>query len=222
MVHSDKTGLRNHWDSLYASQGDTGVSWYQPSTIHSLEWIDTLLPDRTTSVIDVGAGASTFVDELLRRGRQKITLLDQSEVALRLTQERLLANADYAAKLSGINWIHGDLLMSILPRHRFDLWHDRAVFHFFRSKTQRDQYLHRLSHALRPGGYFIVSTFAADGPSHCSGLAVMRYSLDELVSALGADFRLVVQQADRHLTPSGKYQSFLHACFRYQPTMPGG
>lgn len=205
------------WDAIYAAKGAFGVSWYQASPSLSLQWIEAFAPGPSSQLIDVGAGASTLVDGLLRRGYRDITLLDQSQIALALTCTRLQADPVLAQWFTCIQWLQGDLFEVVLPHHGFDLWHDRAVFHFFASESKRRRYRQMLSHSLRPGGHLIVATFAADGPSHCSGQPVMRYSLDELVQAFGPGFDLVDHRQDRHLTPSGQSQPFLHACFRWHP-----
>lgn len=204
------------WDFIYAEKGEAGVSWYQADPRHSLQWIEALAPDRTSALIDVGAGASTLVDGLLKRGYGAITLLDQSEIALALTRARLQTDPVLARLSSGIDWLHADLLDAVLPHQAFDLWHDRALFHFFTSESQRRRYLQVVRYALRSGGSLIIAVFAEDGPTHCSGQLVRRYSLGELSLVLGSEFNLVDHRLDSHLTPSGHRQSFLHACFRYQ------
>lgn len=214
-VHLDEP--HDGWDAIYAAKGACGVSWYQASPSPSVQWIEALAPEPTSQLIDVGAGASTLVDALLKRGYRAITLLDQSAIALAMTRERLQADPVLAQWVTGIDWLQGDLLDAVLPHHGYDLWHDRAVFHFFTSESERQRYRQLLRQALRPGGHLILATFAADGPSHCSGQPVRRYSLEDLVLALGPGFDLVDHRQDRHLTPAGHGQPFLHACFRWQP-----
>lgn len=201
------------WDQIYAAKGAAGVSWYQPSPSRSLQWIEALAPERSSALIDVGAGASTLVDGLLKRGYQDISVLDRSALGLALSRSRVLANEDLAPLIARAHWLHGDLLELALPAHRFDCWHDRAVFHFLTTDLERQRYRRQLQHALRPGGHVVVATFAEDGPQRCSGRPVIRYSPAELASALGAGFSLLHHAHDHHLTPSGAQQSFLYACF---------
>lgn len=205
------------WDHIYAAKGSCGVSWYQKDHSCSLDWIDALAPDRTSALIDVGAGSSTLVDGLLGRGYSAITLLDQSEIALALTRERLQADPVLAKTSSCIEWLHADLFNAVLPCQGFDLWHDRAMFHFLTTEFQRRRYLQRVRCALRSGGSLIMVAFAQDGPDQCSGQPVMRYSLEDMLLTLGPEFDLIEHRFASHLTPSGQSQSFLHACLRYQP-----
>lgn len=205
------------WDRVYASKGAAGVSWFQASPGLSLEWIQALCPDRSTTIIDVGSGASTLVDCLLNQGYRHITLLDCSALALSLTCSRLQADRQLSPFLEEVNWCQGDLLQHDFPSQAFDLWHDRAVFHFLTTEWQRQRYRSQLQRALRPGGILMVSTFSEDGPSQCSGRSVRRYGLDDLVQAVGPGFSLVQQQRESHRPPAGDRQSFLSACFRWLP-----
>lgn len=204
----------SHWDQVYALNGEAGVSWYQPFPRWSLEQIRLLLPDRASALVDVGAGTSTLVDGLLLEGYQNISLLDHSSVALSLTRARLLANSDLAHHCQRICWLQADLLTHEFAHQSVDGWHDHAVFHFLTTEADRHRYRQRLDHALRPGSYLFLSTFAEDGPVRCSGHPVVRYSIETLKQAVGPGLKLVHHEHQRHRTPAGRDQSFLAACFR--------
>ncbi len=209
----------SHWDHVYRLNGDTGVSWYQPFPRWSLERIRLSLPDRSSALIDVGAGASTLVDGLLLEGYRNITLLDCSAVAFSLTRARLLANSELAHHYQRVHWLQTDLLTHEFSHQSVDGWHDRAVFHFLTSESDRLLYCQQLHHALRPGGFVFLSTFAQDGPARCSGRPVIRYSIEKLRQAVGAGLELVHHEHQRHRTPAGRDQSFLLACFLVSPSL---
>jgi len=192
----------DHWEEVYRSRSVDDVSWYRPHLEQSLAFFDAAdLPARP-SVLDVGGGASTLVDDLLARDAQ-VTVVDLSEGALAHSRRRL--GAERAAR---VRWIAGDITQVALPRHALDLWHDRAVFHFLTRPADRHRYVAQLRHALRPGGYVAVGTFAHDGPSACSGLPVARYRPPQLAEALGADLEVVATAREVHRTPRGRDQPF--------------
>lgn len=190
-----------HWDAVYDAKGPEQVSWFQSEPATSLDLIDQLGIDWSLPVIDVGGGASTLVDRLLDRGHTDLTVLDISAHALRLAGQRL------AGRGAQVEWIHADLLAWAPPRH-YALWHDRAVFHFLTAAADRVRYRDLLTAGLAPGGYLILATFAADGPTHCSGLPVARHSVDDLAEHLGDSFSTVTSRRERHITPSGTVQPF--------------
>jgi SAM-dependent methyltransferase len=192
-----------YWDDRYQRVGSLGVSWYQSRPEVSLELIDALQVDVSTGVIDVGGGTSTLVDELLERDFNDVTVLDVSASAIATARQRLGDPAN-------VTWIHADLL-TWEPSRDWGLWHDRALFHFLTSSEDQDAYLRRMHHALRPGGAFIVGTFAADGPDRCSGLPVERYDTPGLIGRLSMvldDVSLVAQRREVHTTPKGVAQPF--------------
>jgi SAM-dependent methyltransferase len=199
---------REHWERVYSSKAADAVSWYQKHADVSLDWIRTTGIAKTASVIDVGGGASTLVDDLLREGCSSLTVLDVSAAALAGTKARLGAQAEAVA------WIAADITEVDLPSRSFDLWHDRAVFHFLTAAQDRAAYVRALLQALKPGGHLIVSTFAEDGPSQCSGLPVVRYSPSALHAEFGSDFALVKHQREEHRTPTGALQRFVYCQFR--------
>jgi SAM-dependent methyltransferase len=184
------------------------VSWFRRHLERSLELIERATPDRLASIVDVGAGQSTLVDDLLGLGYGKITVVEISEAALNGLKERVGMPGDE------VQWICGDVTEAVLPEGAFDVWHDRAVFHFLTESDSRRAYVERVKRALKPGGSLIVSTFGPTGPERCSGLAVMRYDAAALGSEFGDRFRLVESSVDGHETPSGAWQQFLSCWFR--------
>lgn len=199
---------KDHWEHVYASKPTTDVSWFQEHAEQSLRLIaDTGVP-LTASIIDVGGGASTLVDDLLEQGYTSLSVLDISAAALQSAQKRL---GDRAAQ---VQWIEGDITETVLPAHAYDVWHDRAVFHFLTEPAQRHAYVERVFRAVKPGGHVIVSTFAEDGPLQCSGLPVMRYSADALHAEFGAAFKLLRHESEAHRTPAGNIQKFIYCYCR--------
>lgn len=188
-----------HWDDRYDAVGSTEVSWFSPEPHASLAMFDAVGVDPARSVIDVGGGASMLVDRLVDRGFGDVTVLDVSEVALAEARTRVDAPSAH--------WIRADLL-KWRPSRRWDVWHDRAVFHFLTDAADRARYREQLSTAVTPGGVVIVGTFAEDGPEYCSGLPVRRYAPDELVRELGYDPDDATVRREIHRTPSGADQAF--------------
>jgi SAM-dependent methyltransferase len=197
-----------HWDAAYARRGVTGVSWYQPVPRVSLELIEALRTPPDAAVVDIGGGASRLVDCLVDRGFTDVTVLDISASVLEEVRRRL---GDPSVSL-----LHEDLLDWQPDRH-YDLWHDRAVFHFLVGEADRRTYLGRLQAVLRPGGSVILGTFALDGPEVCSGLPVARYSGDDLSQLLGSAFEPVETRREVHTTPRGVAQPFTWVAGRFRP-----
>jgi SAM-dependent methyltransferase len=195
-----------HWEAVYGQKGETEVSWFQKSPELSLELITALAPAPHAAIIDVGGGASRLVDELLKRGYRDISVLDLSQAALQAAQTRLGAQA------AKVTWIAADATQW-RPARTYDLWHDRAAFHFLTSDEDRARYLARLTQALKPGGHAIIATFALDGPETCSGLPIMRHDAASLKEMLGQAFALVETRAHGHLTPWGSVQKFQFSIF---------
>ncbi len=199
---------REHWDEIYGKTPADKVGWYTPHLDISLKWVEALDVPRTAQIIDVGSGASTLAGDLLREGYRHITLVDISGNALALAKTRL---GDEAASLV---WIEGDITTLDLPAGHYDLWHDRAVFHFLTSAQQQQQYRDNLLKALRPGGHAIIATFAREAPPKCSGLPVKRYTPDELQHTLGPQLEPGWQETVLHVTPGGVEQMYLYCQFR--------
>ena len=198
---------RAHWDNAYATKGEAGVSWFEDVPAVSLELIRQADAGPASSVIDIGGGASRLADALLREGVGRITVLDISPAALDAAKARLGATAD------DIEWIAADVT-EWKPERRYDIWHDRAAFHFLTEADARAAYVERLHTALKPGGHAVIATFALDGPERCSGLPVMRYDPAGLAEVLGPSFELVDQRRNVHTTPWGSPQSFQFSLLR--------
>lgn len=195
---------KSHWEQVYRSKPVEGVSWYQPHALRSLDLIRRVAPDPDARILDVGAGASTLVDDLLDAGMTRLSVLDISASALRVARERL------GARAAAVRWIEGDITTVPLEPGSVDVWHDRAVFHFLTEPADRAAYVRQVRRAVRPGGHVIVAAFGPDGPSECSGLPVVRYAPGELHAQFGGDFELVEHQVEDHRTPSGAIQHFVY------------
>jgi trans-aconitate methyltransferase len=193
-----------HWQGMYARKDEDEVSWYQARPDLSLRLIANTGLGRDAAIIDAGAGASRLVDHLLEEGYADITVLDIAEAALEKARARLGERAER------VNWIVADLLRW-RPDRRYDIWHDRAVFHFLTEAEDRAHYVEALKSALAPGGHVIIATFAPDGPEKCSGLPVMRHSPESIAAALGEGFELVEMADEHHVTPAGRRQHFNYA-----------
>ena len=204
-------GRREHWEAVYSSKPSERLGWYKPRLQTSLEWITTLGLDLGAPIIDVGGGASTLIDDLIDNGYSSITVLDIAEPALDLLRTRL---GDRGAAVS---WLCGDITVIDLPENAFELWHDRAVFHFLTEAADREHYKQNLCRALRPGGYLVIGTFAPEAPPKCSGLPVQRYDLDLLQKTLGDAFLPRRNQKELHVTPGGVEQMYLYCAFRFAP-----
>lgn len=212
-----RSGAAPHWEAVYTSRDVDRLSWYQSVASPSLEFVDALDLDPADAVIDVGAGASPLVDGLLDRGHRDVTVLDVSAAALRVARERL------GERAAAVHWIAADLL-DWSPGRRFRLWHDRAVFHFLTDPADRDTYLGLLDAGVEPGGFVLLATFAADGPTHCSGLPVARYDPDDLAAVVGPGFTAMSTRHEAHPTPAGAAQSFTWLLLRrddVRSTAPG-
>jgi 2-polyprenyl-3-methyl-5-hydroxy-6-metoxy-1,4-benzoquinol methylase len=202
--------LKDHWERVYSTKATNSVSWFQVHASYSLRLIRETGVDMTASIIDVGGGASTLVDDLLADGFHNLSVLDLSKAALAAAQQRL------GNRGNSVQWIEADITKTSLPVHSFDVWHDRAVFHFLTSPADRAAYINTVLHSVKPGGHVIVATFAEDGPVQCSGLPVMRYRADELHSEFGSEFVLVHHEKEAHRTPSGNVQQFVY-CYCRRP-----
>jgi 2-polyprenyl-3-methyl-5-hydroxy-6-metoxy-1,4-benzoquinol methylase len=196
-----------HWQNVYKEKGEYQVSWFQDRPAVSLELIEAIGAQANSGIIDIGGGASRLVDALLDRGYRDVTVLDLSESATSIAKTRL-GDAAAAAK-----WIVADVTQWE-PQRQYDLWHDRAAFHFLTEASDRAAYIDRLSKALRPGGHAIIGTFALDGPERCSGLPVVRYDAAQLSATLPRCFALVERRRDDHKTPWGAIQHFQFSVFK--------
>ena len=197
-----------HWEAVYRTKKPTEVSWYRPHLETSLELIEATGAARDAAIIDVGAGESTLIDDLLVRGYSNLYAVDLSATALDVAKRRL---GEDAAK---VHWLCGDVLSFCFEREQFDVWHDRAVFHFLTETADRATYVRQVSRAVKAGGHVIVATFGPEGPSKCSGLEVMRYDPDALHDEFGVAFRLVEHRTELHQTPTGSTQQFTYCYCR--------
>ena len=201
---------KNHWDNIYKDKPASDVSWHQSHLEKSLALICATGVDRNAEIIDVGGGASTLADDLLSAGFQHVTVLDVSLAAIQSAQTRL------GARAKEITWLEADITQATLPEHHYDVWHDRAVFHFLTNPQDRRRYVEAVNHALKPGGHLIVATFGPQGPLQCSGLDIVRYTPEQLHDELGERYSLTQSIAEDHVTPVGKHQEFVYCCFRKQ------
>lgn len=195
---------KDHWENVYSTKPTDAVSWFQEHADQSLRLIRETGVPLSASIIDVGGGASTLVDDLLHAGYSDLTVLDLSRAALDAAQKRL------GSRAGAVRWLEANITEVGLPRHGYDVWHDRAVFHFLTSLEERQAYVATVLRAVKPGGHVIVATFAEDGPTQCSGLPVMRYSADALHDEFGAPFTLMKHEKEEHLTPFGTVQKFVY------------
>jgi trans-aconitate methyltransferase len=196
-----------HWERVYTSNNENEVSWFQANPATSVELIRATGATGASAIIDIGGGTSRLVDVLLRAGFRSIAVLDLSGAALAAARARLGADASH------VDWIVSDVTQWT-PTQQYDVWHDRAAFHFLTEPADRAAYLARLREALKPRGHVIIGTFAADGPEKCSGLPVQRYDAAGLQETLGSDFELLAAHRETHTTPWRSTQSFQFARFR--------
>jgi trans-aconitate methyltransferase len=196
-----------HWDRVYSGQSAEMVSWYQKSPATSLSLVAAVDAPPDARIVDVGGGASTLVDNLIQAGFRDVTVVDLAAAALEISRQRL------AGRGSEVRWLAQDVT-SWRPDRVFDIWHDRAVFHFLTEEPDRRGYLAALDAGLRTGGTVIMATFAPDGPEKCSGLPVRRYSPEALAAELGAGFSLAETRFEDHATPAGRTQRFVYCRFQ--------
>ncbi len=201
------SGRSTHWDNVYATKGEAEVSWFQDSPTISLEMIRAANPDHGAAIIDIGGGASRLVDALLQDGYRDVAVLDLSANALDAAKKRI------GGAGSIVDWIVADAT-TWQPAKAYDVWHDRAAFHFLTEPRDRAAYVERLRAALTPGGQVIIGTFAPDGPEKCSGLPVQRHDSASLAAELGPGFELVETRSETHHTPWDSTQAFQFSRFR--------
>lgn len=202
--------VKTHWETVYNTKAPDRVSWFRPHLETSLALIERTAAGHSASIIDVGGGESTLVDDLLARGYENITVLDVSETALEVARKRLGLAAEQ------VHWLVADITQTDLAPGAYDVWHDRAVFHFLTDIGQRAAYVRQVARAVKPGGHVIVSTFGPEGPAKCSGLEVMRYDADSLHDQFGVRFRLMESSKELHETPFGTTQQFLYCYCRVE------
>lgn len=199
---------KTHWENIYHTKDPTQVSWFQEHSALSLDFIKATGVEKTGQIIDVGGGASRLVDDLLTEGYQHITVLDISAAALQVAQQRLGSQA------SLVTWIEADITQVELPNNYYDVWHDRAVFHFLTQTQDRKRYVETVRRSVKAGGHIIVATFAPEGPNRCSGLDIVKYDPEHLYNEFGNDFELVNSSNETHRTPFGTEQKFIYCYCR--------
>ena len=203
---------KDHWEKVYTTKAPDNVSWFQAHAELSMRLIRESCPQRDAAIIDVGGGASTLVDDLLDDGYPNVTVLDLSGAALAESRRRLGERGDT------VQWMEADVTRAEFEPHSFDVWHDRAVFHFLTSEADRIAYVRQVLRAVKPGGHVIMATFGSDGPTQCSGLPVMRYAPDELHAEFGDAFTLLAHEEQLHHTPFGTDQQFIYCMCRKMTT----
>ena len=197
-----------HWERVYQPKNFDSVSWYTPHLKTSLSIINELKPDKTKSLIDIGGGESTLLDDLILQGHLDLSLIDISTSAVSFLKNRLVEHSHK------IKWHTGDITEYSFLDEQFDFWHDRAVFHFLTKAESRQRYTELLSKSIKKGGHVLIATFSDEGPLKCSGLTVERYSVTKLSKELGYNFKLVGSKIEKHHTPFNTTQEFLYCWFR--------
>lgn len=197
-------GTQAHWEKIYRTKGRTEVSWFSAHLRTSLDLIQRVAGKPCASIIDVGGGESTLVDDLVALGYQNITVMDISQIAVEHTKKRLGPASDV------VKWLVADIIQAELAARSYDVWHDRAVFHFLTEPAQRLAYVRQVALSVKRGGHVIVGTFGPGGPTKCSGLDAMRYDAESLHGEFGPSFRLIESSKELHKTPSGSTQQFLY------------
>ena len=200
-----------HWDNVYQTKRPEEVSWYRPHLELSLELIAQAAPTWDAHIIDIGGGESTLVDDLLIRGYRNLSVLDISATALTVAKQRLGTDA------ANVAWLCGDVTNYTFRSYQYDVWHDRAVFHFLTKAEDRAAYVRQAVHAVKPGGHVIVATFGPEGPTRCSGLDIVRYDPDTLHDQFGVQFRLEKHLTELHQTPAGAIQQFVYCYCHVAP-----
>lgn len=203
---------QRHWEKIYTEKAPTAVSWYRPHLETSLALIERVA-SRDSAIIDVGGGESTLVDDLLSSGYTNVTVLDISQAAIDENKKRLGKKSDR------VSWLVSDITKVEIRQSAYDVWHDRAVFHFLTQQSDRAAYVRQAAHAVKPGGHVIVSTFGPEGPTKCSGLDVVRYNTESLHAEFGVHFRMVESLRELHETPFGTVQQFLYCHCRVETSM---
>lgn len=200
---------KDHWEKIYTEKSALEVSWYQKVPTLSLQLIHETKLEKNASIIDVGGGASVLVDNLLNEGYKNLAVLDISLHAINTAKKRLADNA------KSVEWFEADVTNFVSP-HQFDLWHDRAVFHFLTDAGDRQKYIDVLKRTLKPGGHLILSSFAIGGPIKCSGLDICQYDSSKLQNELDDNFKLMEETGEIHLTPAGREQKFSYFRFTFR------
>ncbi len=196
-----------HWENIYQNKAFTEVSWYQKIPQTSLDFFDEFHIPLDAKIIDVGGGDSYLVDFLLQKGYQNITVLDVSEKAIQRAKDRL------KEKASLVQWIVSDVT-KFQPNELYDVWHDRAVFHFLTTDEDIESYRILTSKTISLNGYFFLGTFSENGPLKCSGIPIRQYSIAQMKDVFKLDFTCLKSFTQDHHTPMNTIQNFTHCCFQ--------
>ncbi|WP_106225063.1 class I SAM-dependent methyltransferase [Legionella pneumophila] len=202
----DNSNNKQHWEGIYAEKSPENVSWFQKEPTLSIKFIQKF-SDNKSRIIDVGGGTSSFVDHLLGLGYSHVAVLDISGKAIEHVKKRL------ADEASQVEWYVNDIAQ-FTPSHTYDIWHDRAVFHFLIDEKSRKSYLNVLKNTIKSGGYVIIASFAKEGPQKCSGLDIVQYDTPSIQKEFGDEFILLESQPEIHLTPGGNEQRFIYFIFQ--------
>lgn len=200
--------LKSHWEEVYGSKNDVEMSWYQPLAENSIKLIEKAAIDKRAKIIDVGGGSSVLVKDLMGRGYWSVTVLDISQNAI----DRSKVQLGFGARK--VDWLVGDVRDIPFKESYYELWHDRAVFHFFTEESDRKAYIFQMYRAVKKGGFVVIAAFCLAGPEKCSGLPVRRYDPELLEQELGKNFQLLESIQEPHHTPWGSEQCFVYALFR--------
>ena len=197
-----------HWENVYQTKGRDELSWFREHLDTSLRMITNTGAQKDAAIIDVGGGNSTLVDDLLKHDFIDVSVLDISAKAISDSKERL------GSKAERVTWIEADITSAGLPQNHYDVWHDRAVFHFLTESADRRKYVELVMRSLKRGGHIIVASFGLQGPEKCSGLDVVRYSTETMHDEFGNSFDLVESIDETHNTPFGTTQNFVYCYCR--------
>ena len=197
---------KEYWEKVYDTKAPDAVSWYAPHLETSLNLVHQATSNKDSAIIDIGGGEATLVDDLIARGYRDISVLDISQKAIDVARSRIGKPADK------VRWYCTDITKATLPQNYFDVWHDRAVFHFLTQEYDRKKYVDQVMRTVKHGGYVIMSTFGPEGPEKCSGLDVVRYDPEHLHGQFGKSFKMINSSTEIHKTPMGTTQQFLY-CF---------
>jgi 2-polyprenyl-3-methyl-5-hydroxy-6-metoxy-1,4-benzoquinol methylase len=209
-IYGEIMESKSHWEQVYQSKAPETVSWYAPHLETSIKLIQQATTDKQAAIIDVGGGEATLVDDLLDHGYHRMSVLDISQTAIDVARKRLGING------ANVAWYCSDITSATLPESYFDVWHDRAVFHFLTNENDRKKYIRQVMRSVKHGGYVIISTFGPEGPDKCSGLDVVKYNADSLHTEFGKNFQLIESSTEIHHTPFGTTQQFLYCYCRME------
>jgi ubiquinone/menaquinone biosynthesis C-methylase UbiE len=199
---------KSHWENVYQTKNVDQVSWFREHLDNSLQMILNTNVEKDAAIIDIGGGSSTLVDDLLNVGFIDVSVLDISAKAMENSKQRLDRKSD------AVEWVEADITEVELPKNRYDVWHDRAVFHFLTDEDDRKKYVELVKKSLKVGGHIIIASFGLNGPNKCSGLDVVRYSPDSMRNEFGNSFELVKSISEHHETPFETIQEFVYCYCR--------